>query len=150
VTGRVHTFQVYGEPAPQGSKKALPNPRDPQRPFVVDDNKPQLKSWRAETVAAAQELWEGPPMDGPLRLEVRFTFARPASAKRWWRLKRTKPDIDKLCRAMMDALTSARVITDDARVADLRALKVLAAPDGSTPIGATVRITEINEEASPS
>lgn len=143
---RHHEFIVYGVPQPQGSKKLL-TPKG-RRPVMVDDNRATLRSWRAETVAAAQLGWDGPPMDGPLLLEARFVFPRPTGARKAARLKSTKPDLDKLVRALCDALTAARVIRDDARVSVLRCQKLLADAEGSMSIGATVRVTALNEGGS--
>jgi Holliday junction resolvase RusA-like endonuclease len=144
---------VYGTPEAQGSKRAI-LPKHAKRPIVVeggdDDSKARQASWRREVISAAQQGWAGPPMDGPLRLEVRFVFPRPASIRKSAYLKSTTPDVDKLCRALMDALKLARLIVDDARVADLRALKVLADRDGQISIGAVVRLTELTEGGSPS
>jgi Holliday junction resolvase RusA-like endonuclease len=138
---RVHEFQVYGIPAPQGSKK-LVTPKG-RRPQLVDANQVSLRSWRSEVVACAQAGWEGPPMDGPLQLTARFVFPRPKSLRKGVVLKDTKPDLDKLVRSVMDALTSARLIRDDARVADLRTRKVWADADGAVSIGATIRVREL-------
>jgi Holliday junction resolvase RusA-like endonuclease len=143
---RTWQFQVYGTPEAQGSKRAI-LPKHAKRPIVVeggdDDSKARQASWRREVISAAQQGWAGPPMDGPLRLEVRFVFPRPASIRKSAYLKSTTPDVDKLCRALMDALKLARL-------ADLRALEVLADRDGQISIGAVVRLTELTEGGSPS
>lgn len=145
---REHTFVVYGVPEPQGSKTAIPNKRNPNRPFLVEggDNaaRERRKSWRSEVIAAAKQDFAGPPFDGPLKVEIKFVFPRPASARKAQHYKVSKPDVDKLARAVMDALTLARVIVDDSRVAYLRCWKELADAEGRVAIGAAVRITEMD------
>ena len=51
------------------------------------------------------------------------------------------PDLDKLIRSTFDALTTANVWEDDARVVAVEALKVYATP--TQPTGATITITEL-------
>lgn len=112
------SFIVNGTPAPQGSKKHV------GRGIMVEANK-ALPSWRADVIAAAVEAmqtWPGPfPLDGPLTLEVSFSFPMPASRPKKVRElgrcpKVTAPDTDKLVRAIGDALTQAGAIVDDARI----------------------------------
>lgn len=117
---RVISFTVPGVPAPQGSKTR----------WGTEDN-PRTKPWRAAVAIAA----EGQPMlDGPLRLEVAFVFPRPKNHYGTGRnagvLKRdvalfhnTKPDLDKLLRAIGDALTGL-VWRDDSQVAFVQARKI--------------------------
>lgn len=121
-------FTVYGTAAPQGSKQGfVPTRRDgtPVRRQngslmvnIVDDNPAGLSTWRREIVMAAKTEMAGRgPMKGPVRLSVVFTLAKPASATaegRTWPFK--KPDLDKLVRAVGDALKTAGVYQDDAQV----------------------------------
>ena len=71
----------------------------------------------------------------PLRLDVEFRFTMPKSRKkadrdRGWAYKVTKPDLDKLIRAIGDALEASGVITSDAQIVDIRAekLELIASP----------------------
>lgn len=102
---------VYGMPAPQGSKRHV------GKGILVESSK-KVKPWRQDVKAAALAARNGaPPIDGPVCLRVVFTLPKPKSAPK---TKRTypdrKPDIDKLLRSTLDALTEAGVFTDDARV----------------------------------
>lgn len=102
---------VYGMPAPQGSKRHV------GKGILVESSK-KVKPWRQDVKAAALAARDGaPPIDGPVCLRVVFTLPKPKSAPK---TKRTypdrKPDIDKLLRSTLDALTEAGVFTDDARV----------------------------------
>jgi Holliday junction resolvase RusA-like endonuclease len=81
-------------------------------------------------------------LTGPVRVWVRFTFERPPSHYRTGRnrhlLTAAAPamptldkigDLDKLIRAIFDALTDAEVWADDRLVVDVRARKVYAGED---------------------
>lgn len=117
------TIRVYGRPAPQGSKRAL----GPGR--MVEMSK-YVKPWRDDVRAAAfltiaehsrGRGWE--PLDGPLIVRMVFTVAKPKAApktRRTWPC--TMPDISKLCRATEDAITSAGIWRDDARVTEYERL----------------------------
>jgi crossover junction endodeoxyribonuclease RusA len=120
-------FTVHGEPAPQGSKttgrtKAGAN-------YVREDN-PATGPWRIAVAYAAtlamREL-DLEPLAGPLELDVAFVFGRPRShfgtGRNAGRLKPSapmfcdkRPDLDKLVRAIGDALTGIAVVDDAAFV----------------------------------
>jgi len=69
------------------------------------------------------------PLDGPLKVTVTFRFPMPQSRssvvrRSGWAWRATKPDLDKLCRAVCDSLTQGGLIADDARIVQLHAEKV--------------------------
>lgn len=104
------TLTVYGRPAPQGSKRHVGNGR------MIEMSK-HVGNWRDDVRAAALSLQAGQTLDGPLTVRMVFTIARPAAAKK--RLApHTMPDLSKLARATEDALTSAGIWADDARVVE--------------------------------
>lgn len=114
-------FTVVGTPAPQGSKRHVGNGR-------MIESSTAVKPWRQDVVAAAQQAYQGAPLDGPLEVTLIFDLRMPASRPKrlrdlGWCYSTTKPDLDKLVRATLDALTTAGVIRDDARVASLIAVK---------------------------
>lgn len=129
-------FDVYGEPAPQGSKRAYVV----KGRAVLVESSAKVKPWRATVAQAAHEAalssgWE--PTDAPVSVTVTFWLKRPASVKR--DLPDRKPDIDKLLRSVLDGISDAGVVwTDDARVVDLYAAKRYS-HDFS---GASVRIAQ--------
>jgi Holliday junction resolvase RusA-like endonuclease len=121
----VLTITAVGLPQPQGSK--VSDKRGNMREAVTG-----LALWRQTLMAEAAAVRPAQPLDGPLALVVTFRLRRPASqtraqrAVRWaWR----KPDLDKLVRAVGDVLTLSKCVADDARVCDLRAIKLYAEPD---------------------
>lgn len=126
-------FKVPGLPVAQGSKTALPNPRG-GRPILVESAK-GLKPWRRDVKLAALSALNGrPPFHGAVTVLAEFTFPRPKShhvaGDRARPLKpgaparhTSKPDGDKLVRAVFDALTDAGVVEDDCKVSDHAAFK---------------------------
>lgn len=149
---------VHGKPATQGSKNPRPiyKGRGEDRVFtgrvaVVEDSKEKHKSWRTAVKEAALATIDGTGRieDQPVRLDITFCFDKPASApkqRRTWPIKRSTFDVDKLQRAVFDALTDAGVYKDDSQVTDVHARKVFT-DDPDAPLrtpGAVIRIWEIS------
>ena len=114
----VRSVFVAGSPAPQGSKKYLGNG------IMVESSK-AVKPWRVDVAWAAREAFLT-PFDGPVRLELGFVMPRPKSAPK----KSTppaikRPDVDKLARAVLDAITGV-VVVDDSQIVHLVATKRIA------------------------
>jgi Holliday junction resolvase RusA-like endonuclease len=133
---------VHGEPAPQGSKRAQRSSSGAS--FMREDN-PRTEPWRQAVAAAAAQAFNGGQLlTGPLRLELRLNFARPRSHYRTGRyageLKDSapvycerRPDLDKLVRAIGDALTGV-VVVDDAAFVELDAVKLYGQPGAEVTI----------------
>jgi len=128
VIERLH-IDVPGEPQPQGSKRAVRDRAGNARLVEggCDAAKKRLRSWREAVSELAALRYHGPPIAGPVAVSAVFRFPRPpshwtrsgrltAAARREAREKTSKPDLDKLLRAVLDSLTDARVIGDDAQV----------------------------------
>lgn len=132
------TFTVYGAAVPKGSKKAF-LPRGWKRPVVVDDNREGLRPWIGAVMESAQKaLGDTKPLEGPVEIAFRFYVARPKSAPRRVTIPATRPDWDKLSRAVGDALKSAGLYRDDGQIARAWVEKVFAAgpadPEGDRGI----------------
>lgn len=124
-------IHVIGVPAPQGSKT--------RTKWGVREDNPATRPWRAAVAAEAHQAMNGRPLlTGPVTLEVSFAFPRPKSHYRSGRhaadLKRgapvycpVRPDLDKLLRAIGDALTGT-VLRDDAQIVEAHARKTYATP----------------------
>jgi crossover junction endodeoxyribonuclease RusA len=129
-------FTVLGVPQPQGSKTIVM--RKGKRPVLREDN-PQTTPWRSTVVAAAVDAMNSRQLrSGPLRLQVVFVFPRPAghygTGRNHGKLKPSaalyvpkRPDVDKLLRAVGDALTGV-VWRDDAQVVIVQAEKHYGEP----------------------
>lgn len=109
------SFFVAGVPAPQGSKVSYGNGR------MVESSR-KLKPWRDRVTLAAKGHVLDEPLDGHLRLIVNFYMPAPAKTRFGSRPAGT-PDLDKLVRAVGDALTASKLIKDDARIVSLIAHK---------------------------
>jgi len=137
---------VYGNPAPQGSKKFVGVING--HGMMVESSK-KVKPWRQDVKAAALAARAGePPIDGPVIARMVFTMPKPASAPK---RKRTypdkKPDLSKLVRSTEDALTEAGIWRDDARVIGYqRVAKVFPGEDPEALDTPGVRITVMRVE----
>ena len=124
------SFTVYGLPVPQGSKSAI---RQGPHIRIVERGRQALNPWRQTVTAlAASSLSE--LLVGPVEVELTFTLPRPKShfrsGSRAAELREDapvyvshRPDVDKLARAILDALTGVAFL-DDGQVASLLAAKV--------------------------
>lgn len=128
-------FVVRGVPAAQGSSRAFVGKGKNGKPraFVATEahtNSP-LGSWRTSIAQEAREaMGTRPLLEGALKVWLTFVFPRPAghylpaNSRRPVRelradaptYKANKPDLDKLLRAALDAMTGV-VWRDDSQVA---------------------------------
>jgi crossover junction endodeoxyribonuclease RusA len=148
-------FAVRGLPIAQGTARAFV--AGGRARIATDSNRTNspIGAWRTAIAAAAAEaMGDEPCIDSPVDVTVRFVFPRPgghylpANRSRLDRELRVdaptyvsaKPDIDKLTRALLDAITHV-VLTDDSRVAGLRARKTYT--DESSPPGCYVRVSPL-------
>jgi crossover junction endodeoxyribonuclease RusA len=122
---------VYGTPQPQGSTRAF-MPKGAKYPIITSDN-PKLKSWRQELAKAAllacchnESLSFPIAKPAPMEAHATFYFTRPKSAKSPH--KTTKPDADKLLRAVLDGMTGI-VYEDDSQVAFAQVQKLYGVPE---------------------
>lgn len=129
VSGGVRTvatimFQVHGLPAPQGSTRAFVVKGKP----IITSTAKGLSAWRRLVADVAQDFAPEQPWQGPVGIDLHFGLPKPKSApktRRVWPDKR--PDLDKLTRAVLDALTYV-VFADDSQVVEIRATKDYGAP----------------------
>lgn len=136
---------VFGKPVTQGSKTRT-------KWGIRDDNADRLRPWReAVKQAALDALNARDRLEGPVLVDVVFTFDRPKSAPKsrpCWPITRSSGDLDKLQRALFDALTDAGVWRDDSQVVDVRARKVHVGDDGALRIpGAVVTVEAVDAGA---
>ncbi len=139
-------FTVHGEPIPQGSKTRT-------RWGGIREDNPRTKPWRATVAAdAALAMNRRPLLAGAVALEAVFTFPRPkahygtgrnaGTVKASAPTHHTKtPDLDKLLRALGDALTGI-VVRDDSQLSRVTATKVYG-----KPARVEVRVAEVGDEA---
>lgn len=128
-------FTVIGHAEPQGSTKAF-NVPGKRYPVVTSDN-PNLKDWRHLVAYTAQQHARGGPMYGGVHVTLAFALRRPKSLPKSTRQHLKKPDIDKLARAILDALTGI-LFHDDSEVVRLEVTKRYAALDAAPGVAITI------------
>lgn len=140
------TIWAQGLPGSQGSKRPVGQAKEGRTIMIESDKK--VKPWRTDVKDAAENArreagWLNPRRD-PIVLVVVFYALRPRNhyrtGKRAGELKdwapehpSVKPDLDKLIRAVGDALKAAGVYQDDSQVIRIVADKVYARDDFDSP-----------------
>ena len=128
------SFVVYSRAAPQGSKRHVGNGA------MIESSK-RVKPFRADVRKAAQSVELPPdwPMAAPMRVGLRFHFARPKSHFKGdgVALSKSAPeeatshglgDIEKLARAVNDALSTV-LFNDDRQVVEMHLAKCYDSQD---------------------
>jgi Holliday junction resolvase RusA-like endonuclease len=161
-------FDVVGDPIAQGSTRAFALRKGKKGPIVgigtTNDPSGTIAKWRADVRAAFDAAWPVGtevgrdwfpiPKGTPVAMVLEFRIDRPQShylpanrsrPERALRLDAptwhtSPPDVDKLERAVLDALTH-KAYDDDAQVARVRKHKLW-----SDRPGVTVRISVLGEQ----
>lgn len=142
------TFTVHGKPATQGSKTYL-------GPGRMKESNPRLPAWRADVAAACRQARPpGWPTTGAMQATMVFRFPRAQSHFRSnGDLKPTAPlypvtivggDVDKLARAVNDAITSSGTWGDDKQLVRMFTERVFCGP-GELP-GATITLLALEPQ----
>ena len=147
-------FRVFvpGSPQPEGSTRVW---MSGGKPVVSHVNQQQLEYWRKmvtlEAVRAARRAGWNLPYDGPVSVKVRFWLYKPRSPK--FPIPATKPDLDKLVRAIGDGLCPKHglgVLREDSRIVGWMAAKTYALPRPGSRIppqpGAEIYVNQVNPE----
>lgn len=136
MTGHLR-ITVYGTPGPQGSKRHVGN-------GVMVESSKKVAPWREDVKLAAlrclEECHDWDRDHPEVHATVTFTLPRPRSHFRTGKFSHLlrdgapqfvgkKPDLDKLLRSTGDALSSAGVWADDARLAQAVITKCYAGAD---------------------
>lgn len=132
-TGRLlnpHTtvIVVPGRPVPQGSITAF---RHRSTGAVVTPQKPAVREYRDRIAWAARQAGTV-CTDEAVVVRAIFRFARPKShwltngglAKKAPSDHCSRPDLDKLCRSLLDAISGGVLLYDDAQVVRIEASKM--------------------------
>lgn len=154
---------VHGLPAPQGSKRFVGTSKSGRG--ILIEQSAKVRPWREDvrhaTVAVMQaeaarpenllhvvngRLW---PIDAPLCVRMTFTLAKPVGApkrRQSWPMR--TPDLSKLIRSTEDAITSAGLWKDDARVVECIAAKRYPG-EGADALGVPGCVIEISRLDGP-
>jgi Holliday junction resolvase RusA-like endonuclease len=142
-------FTVYGDPAPQGSKKARPvyRGRGKDRVFTgrvaQQESSKAVKPWRDAVRAASLIASGGRHLHyrRPVIAEMVFTVSRPARRPEWWPpewpwgkdaqvVPACFPDLDKYLRATSDALSPVHTVVDRFDPAKRKVVKMRVQVEG--------------------
>ncbi len=161
-------FWVPNKPRPKGSWTPIPlcvrhgNPRcttctvgggkdggvgDGVRVFL--DGGEALSEWARRVAEVAGDAYRRvsdlgtPPWAGPVDVETRFLFARPARCGEDFPVIPSIGDGDKLVRAVWDALVIGRGLVDDRQVVDWLGGKRWALPGMPAGVLVSVRTAEL-------
>jgi crossover junction endodeoxyribonuclease RusA len=132
----VVTFNVVGTPSTQGSMRAF---MAGGKPVVAQGGsaagRAALRSWREAVAAEARAVFAGAEvLRCPVQVRLNFRLLRPASApktKRTYPVNARSGDVDKLARAVLDAITGV-LVADDSQVIGLVVSKDWGDPPGCT------------------
>lgn len=116
------SFAVPGRPIPQGSLSSFRHRTTGQ---IVTPQKARVREYR-DRIAWAAEATGMACTDEPVRVRAVFGFARPKShrltsgklTKRAPTSHASRPDLDKVARSLLDAITGV-LVYDDAQVVAL-------------------------------
>lgn len=130
-------FDVAGTPITQGSARAIVH-RSTGRAVLIQDKRSELHQWRQSIAQAAQDARNGEFADRgvPVSVFLLFGLQKPKSTPKRVETPTTKPDIDKLIRAALDALTGV-VFADDSQVSQVTASKTYA--EGAPGVDVVIR-----------
>ena len=124
---------TYGTPAAQGSKKAWAaksKGRYTGKVIMMEQSKGRLDPWRAAVAAQARKTMAGrPALTGAVSVGLVLYLNRGKSVRRPFPAVggAGSGDLDKLARAVGDALTTAGVYADDSLVVNYHRLSKLYA-----------------------
>ena len=145
-------FRVIGDPKPKGSK-TTGVAKNGMR-YVRESNDGTMK-WVSTVRAASRRVMghevpshQRPPSTGPVKVDLLFHMKRPKNhyasdgSLKWWAplWHQTRPDADKLVRAVLDGL-QPYVLKDDSQAASLKVNKCYV-PLGMEP-GVMIEIREL-------
>lgn len=127
---------IAGTPRPQGSKKAY----NRNGKIVLVESATGLKEWR-DQIRLEYQAANLAKYERPMAVVVDLMFCLPQIKRPVHRFPTVKPDIDKLARAVLDALTGV-AYDDDSQVTQLTLQKVYTWTDP----GVYITVTAINND----
>lgn len=131
------SFWVAGLPVPQGSARAFVVAG---RAHITSTSGHRLQDWRQAIASEARQSVQELVL-GPVEVGAVFYVPRPTSRRKRDLWPDRKPDIDKLARACLDALTGV-TFKDDAQVVRLVAEKRYAVEGQQSGVMVTVHEVE--------
>ncbi|CAB4152889.1 Rus Holliday junction resolvase [uncultured Caudovirales phage] len=133
-------FTVFGRPVPQGSKNVF-------RGRLVEASK-DLKPWRAAIAEAVFNTWkltgDERQFTDPVVVKATFILPKPKTVKRL--LPTVPPDLDKLQRALGDAISiDCQALQDDSFIVGWRTNKIYASDPQDAGVRVSIRAVDLSE-----
>ncbi len=116
----VISFTVYGNPKSKRISEAFFNPKTKK---MSKFSPKSSKDWEQLIRSQAQQyrVFDS-PWDCAVEMELVFSMPKPKSCPKTRLFPVTKPDLDKLCRAVFDGVTGI-LVSDDSRIIQCTAWK---------------------------
>lgn len=134
--GRSLALQLFlpGAPKPKGRHRARAvTPGGGRRPYVQfypdkDTEEWEINAGEALRVQLLAVEIQGDddftlPLDGRILMTLRFNMRKPSGYPKRVTQHVVKPDLDNLCKSILDALVMAKVIVDDNSITELTLAK---------------------------
>lgn len=134
-----HSFFVSGDPVPKGSWDTFWN-QSLGRCILTARNSKAATAWARSIKAEAMRVNIPRIMDGPVRVDILFRMPRAEKTPSDWRYRDLTPDVDKLERLVLDALTAV-AWKDDKQVCVLHGEKHYV--DDGAPTGAEITVRRL-------
>ena len=149
------SVSIPGQPVGKGRPRASIRGFGTPKAHIAMHTPQKTATWEASAAWALRGEWRGqPPIDRPVAVTVWAVGVRPKSeipsarklatapelAGRLWRP--TKPDVDNVIKAALDALVNAGVLRDDVLVVDVRGLSLWASLTEGPSVAIEVREVE--------
>jgi Holliday junction resolvase RusA-like endonuclease len=143
-------FTVYAKAEPQGSMKGFVSPgkNGMKARAILTSSNSKMKPYRGEVTRSAmvalRDLNGVEPMAGkhvPVSMVIDFYLERPQSIPKKRKFMVVKPDLDKLLRSSVDALTGILYV-DDAQIVENSVRKHYGVPE-RVEISVTILSTEV-------
>lgn len=123
-SGVTVSFRVYGIPVPKARARTVKTKTGKTITYTPD----KTADWENSVRAQALEHRPEKLLDGPLGVGLVFHLPRPKSAKKR-RFPHTRPDLDNLTKAVLDALRGV-IYLDDSRIVSKYTVKVYSDEPG--------------------
>ena len=131
ISGTKRLFFVSGTPIPQGSMKVI-------RGHIIHTRARDLTLWRNNIATCARSNGDSLSI-GAVEIFLTFVLKKPKTVTR--KEPFVRPDLDKLIRAVLDALTGVSYV-DDQQVVEISANKVYA--DNTSDEGVWISVYELS------
>lgn len=144
------TFEVIGDPKGQPRPKAFARKFGNGKVMARVYDPGTAEGWKSQIAIAAKDHIPFMPLQGPIQLDIVFRFPRPKAHFLKSGLRQdapfyhtSKPDRDNCEKAVLDALTTLGMWSDDSQICAGEVVKIYATDISS---GAKIRLTPLAQQ----